>query len=47
MVKKLDSTNLALCTTSWVTNDEYSDFDFSLSSHPALKLYNQGEEFLR
>jgi uncharacterized protein (TIGR00303 family) len=58
---KLDSTNLALCTTSWVANDEYSDiesllkmldfdidsyysdFDFSMSNHPALKLYDQGE----
>jgi len=57
----IDTSNLALCTTSWVANDEnsdikallemldfkinayFSDFDFSLSNHPALKLYDQGE----
>ncbi|MBL6970127.1 MAG: TIGR00303 family protein [Campylobacterales bacterium] len=58
---KLDSKNLALCTTKWVAEDKnsdikgllemldfninayYADFDFSLSSHCALKLYDQGE----
>jgi len=58
---KIDTSNLALCTTSWVYNDKnsdiksliemselninsyYADFDFSLSSHPALALYDQGE----
>jgi len=58
---KLDTSNLALCTTSWVANDKnsdikslielnefklnsyYVDFDFSLSNHPALKLYDEGE----
>ncbi|MEA2019733.1 MAG: TIGR00303 family protein [Campylobacterota bacterium] len=58
---KIDTSNLALCTTSWVVNDEnsdiksliemselninsyYTDFDFSLSNHPALALYDQGE----
>ncbi|MEA1913722.1 MAG: TIGR00303 family protein [Campylobacterota bacterium] len=57
----IDTSNLALCTTSWVANDEHSDikgllemldfrihayyanFDFSLSQHPALKLYDEGE----
>jgi uncharacterized protein (TIGR00303 family) len=57
----LETSNLALCTTKWVAQDEnsdikallerlqfpinayYSDFDFSLSAHPALKLYDQGE----
>jgi len=57
----MQTSNLALCTTKWVAQDEnsdikallellrfpinayYSDFDFSLSSHPALKLYDQGE----
>jgi len=57
----LDTSNLALCTTSWVANDPnsnikallemldfqinsyYADFDFGLSTHPALKLYDQGE----
>ena len=57
----IETSNLAICTTSWVANDEnsdikkllemlsfpinsfYSDFDFSLSSHPALKLYDDGE----
>ena len=58
---KLDTSNLSLCTTSWVVNDTNSDikaliemcdfkinsyyttFDFSLSNHPALKLYDEGE----
>jgi len=57
----IDTSNLALCTTSWVYNDNnsdikslidmselningyYANFDFSLSSHPALNLYDQGE----
>jgi uncharacterized protein (TIGR00303 family) len=57
----MKSSNLALCTTKWVVQDEksdiktllellnfpinayYSDFDFSLSEHPALKLYDEGE----
>ena len=57
----MQSSNLALCTTKWVANDEnsdikallellsfpinayYSDFDFSQSEHPALKLYDEGE----
>ena len=57
----MESSNLALCTTKWVAEDEnsdiksllellrfpinayYADFDFSLSQHPALKLYDQGE----
>jgi uncharacterized protein (TIGR00303 family) len=57
----LDSSNIALCTTKWISKDENSnikalleqldfplnayasDFDFSESSHPALKLYDQGE----
>jgi len=57
----METSNLALCTTKWVAEDEhsdlkkileelrfpihayYSDFDFSLSQHPALKLYDQGE----
>ena len=57
----IETSNLALATTSWIANDEnsnikhlielcnfkinsyYADFDFSLSSHPALKLYDQGE----
>ncbi|MBU1668750.1 TIGR00303 family protein [bacterium] len=57
----METSNLALCTTKWVAEDEksdiktllellhfpinayYTDFDFSLSSHPALKLYDQGE----
>ena len=56
-----DSSNIALCTTSWVANDKNSDivslltmadfkinayatdFNFSVSKHPALKLYEQGE----
>ena len=58
---KLESDNLALCTTKWIDEDENSDiksllemldfpinaysanFDFSKSSHPALKLYDEGE----
>lgn len=58
---KLNTSNLALCTTKWIYEDEnsdiealltlldfkidayYSDFDFSLSEHPALKLYDKGE----
>lgn len=58
---KLDTSNLALCTTKWVAKDEnsdlkallemldfkinayYPDFDFSCSSHPSLKLYDEGE----
>ena len=57
----METTNLALCTTKWVAEDEnsdikallellrfpinayYSDFDFSMSQHPALKLYDEGE----
>ncbi|MEA2049433.1 MAG: TIGR00303 family protein, partial [Campylobacterota bacterium] len=58
---QLNTSNLSLCTTKWVYEDEnsdikglielldfplntyYSDFDFSLSNHPALKLYDEGE----
>ncbi len=58
---KVESSNLALCTTKWVAEDAhsdikallemldfpinayYADFDFSLSQHPALKLYDEGE----
>ena len=54
-------TNVSLCTTKWVAQDEhsnikallemldfpinayYTDFDFALSDHPALKLYDEGE----
>lgn len=57
----LETSNLALCTTKWVYEDEksdiegllklndlkinayYADFDFKDSSHPALKLYDDGE----
>lgn len=57
----METSNLALCTTKWVAEDEksdikrllellhfpinayYADFDFSLSQHPALKLYDEGE----
>jgi len=57
----IETSNLALCTTSWVANDTnsdikaliellnfeinsyYCDFNFSLSNHPALKLYDNGE----
>ena len=58
---EIDSSNLALCTTKWISKDENSnikalleqldfpinayasDFDFSISNHPALKLYDEGE----
>jgi uncharacterized protein (TIGR00303 family) len=58
---QIDSSNIALCTTKWISKDENSnikalleqldfpinayasDFDFSESSHPALKLYDEGE----
>ena len=61
MQGEIETSNLALATTSWIANDEnsdikslltmcnfkinsyYADFDFSLSSHPALKLYDEGE----
>lgn len=61
MEGQVDSSNIALCTTKWVSQDEHSNikalleqldfsinayastFDFSLSSHPALKLYDEGE----
>ncbi|MDC0932480.1 TIGR00303 family protein [Arcobacteraceae bacterium] len=61
MQGKIETSNLALATTSWIANDEnsdikklielcdfsvnsyYSNFDFSLSTHPALKLYDEGE----
>jgi uncharacterized protein (TIGR00303 family) len=61
MQGEFNTSNLALCTTSWVVNDEnsdikkllemlsfqingyYVDFDFSLSNHLALKLYDEGE----
>ena len=57
----IDSSNIALCTTKWISEDENSNikalleqlsfpinayastFDFSESSHPALKLYDVGE----
>ena len=57
----IETSNLALATTSWIANDNnsdieallhmchfkinsyYSDFNFSLSNHPALKLYDEGE----
>lgn len=57
----IETSNLALVTTSWIANDTqsdikallkmcsfqinsyYADFDFSLSNHPALKLYDDGE----
>jgi len=57
----MDTSNLALCTTKWVAEDNnsdlkkllelldfpingfYTDFDFSLTNHPALKLYDEGE----
>jgi len=57
----MESSNLSLCTTKWVAEDEksdieallkllrfsinayYVDFDFGLSEHPALKLYDEGE----
>jgi NaMN:DMB phosphoribosyltransferase len=58
---RMETSNLALCTTKWVAEDKnsdlkallellsfdvngfYADFDFSSSSHPALKLYDEGE----
>jgi len=58
---KIETSNLSLCTTSWVYEDNnsdikaliemldfeintyYADFDFMLSNHPALSLYDQGE----
>ena len=58
---QINSSNIALCTTKWISKDENSnikalleqldfpinayasDFDFSESSHPALKLYDEGE----
>ncbi|WP_320034112.1 nicotinate mononucleotide-dependent phosphoribosyltransferase CobT [Halarcobacter sp.] len=61
MEGEFETSNLALCTTKWVNDDEnsdikallemldfklnayYADFDFALSSHPALKLYDNGE----
>lgn len=61
MNASFETSNLALCTTKWIYEDEnsdikallemldfdinayYSDFDFSSSSHPALKLYDEGE----
>ena len=61
MGAEVNSSQLALATTKWVAQDEYSDikallemldfpinayyadFDFSLSEHPALKLYDEGE----
>jgi uncharacterized protein (TIGR00303 family) len=61
MEGQINTSNLCLCTTSWVYHDKnsdikgliemsnlnissyYADFDFSLSSHPALSLYDQGE----
>lgn len=61
MQGEIDTSNLSLCTTSWLVNDKnsdikaliemsgldinsyYTDFDFSLSNHPALKLYDEGE----
>jgi uncharacterized protein (TIGR00303 family) len=61
MQGKIETSNLALATTSWIVNDKnsdirkliemcsfsinsyYSDFNFSLSTHPALKLYDEGE----
>ena len=57
----IETSNLALCTTKWVNDDNnsdikgllelldfkinayYSDFDFSETNHPALKLYDDGE----
>ncbi len=61
MEGQMNSSNLSLCTTSWIANDKnsnikelidmcdfkvnsyYSDFDFSMTNHPALKLYDEGE----
>lgn len=57
----IETSNLALATTSWIANDTnsdieallklcsfsinsyHADFDFSLTNHPALKLYDEGE----
>jgi len=57
----IDSSNISLCTTKWINEDENSNikalleqlsfpinaysstFDFNESSHPALKLYDEGE----
>ncbi len=61
MQGEINSSNIALCTTKWISEDENSnikalleqlsfpinayasDFDFTESAHPALKLYDQGE----
>jgi len=61
MQGSIDSSNIALCTTKWINEDENSNikalleqltfpvnayastFDFGASSHPALKLYDEGE----
>ena len=61
MQGSIDSSNIALCTTKWINEDENSNikalleqlsfpinayastFDFSESSEPALKLYDEGE----
>ena len=61
MQGEINSSNIALCTTKWINEDENSNikalleqfsfpinayastFDFSESSHPALKLYDEGE----
>ena len=61
MQGEIETSNLALATTSWIANDTnsdieallkmcnfpinsyYSDFNFSDSKHPALKLYDDGE----
>ena len=61
MEGSIDSSNISLCTTKWINEDENSNikalleqlsfpintyvstFDFSESSHPALKLYDEGE----
>lgn len=58
---EINSKNIALCTTKWISEDKNSNikalleqldfnintyassFDFSLSNHHALKLYDQGE----
>ncbi|WP_122893871.1 nicotinate mononucleotide-dependent phosphoribosyltransferase CobT [Arcobacter peruensis] len=61
MQGEINSSNIALCTTKWINEDENSNikallqqlafpinayassFDFSESSHRALKLYDEGE----
>jgi len=61
MQGEIETSNLALATTSWIANDTnsdikkllemcsfsinsyFDDFNFSLSQHPALKLYDEGE----